>query len=691
MNAATAFPAPGDGAITVIGHVSADAGSREAAGADRTDASWDAEVIDAGVADAGLAVDAAPMPATCQTADSGISCDDGKFCTGIELCSPGAPGADARGCLAGPSLACMAGETCSERMQRCSTCSDTALDDDDGDGHESASCGGDDCRDDDPGIHPGHSEVCDGKDNDCDGAVDGSEADRACMATAPSAATSSCAAGRCALVCDDPDFDPRAGACVRHDDCAGVTACAAGSCVDAVRSYTCTCPSGYSGSGSMACTDIDECARAAANSCDSTPPACINDPGSFHCQCPDTHHGDGQGASGCVRDALRVAAGAKRTCAVLHGGAVRCWGSDQFGALGTGVASETPRGGAPGTMGDALISVNLGAGRTAVQVAVGADVVCSALDDGTAKCWGYGGYGALGGPPGSAGITDAVAPLPAGRRAKQVGAGSGYGFALLDDASIGYWGGSFSRYPVVAGERFASFDRSPRYDGYHVCALLESGAVRCWPGNASYSDPNQYGPLGWAYSASLAPTSYPLTELGGGHTATAVATGESHSCALLEDASVKCWGRNDHGQLGLGDTVARGARASDMGDALPIVPLGAPVRAIAAGANHTCALLDGGQVKCWGLNDTGQLGQGSTADVGDQSGEVLALAPVDLGPGRTAVAIDVGSHTCALLDDGGIKCWGSNSSGELGQGDTVNRGDTPGSMGAALREIDVGS
>jgi alpha-tubulin suppressor-like RCC1 family protein len=80
----------------------------------------------------------------------------------------------------------------------------------------------------------------------------------------------------------------------------------------------------------------------------------------------------------------------------------------------------------------------------------------------------------------------------------------------------------------------------------------------------------------------------------------------------------------------------------------------------------------------------------STADIGDQPGEVAALTGVDLGPGRTAVAIDAGSHTCVVLDNGGVKCWGGNASGELGQGDVLERGSAAGQLGALLPEIDLG-
>jgi hypothetical protein len=629
-----------------------------------------------------------PLVINCLTPDSDIKCDDGAFCNGVELCSPSDARADARGCVPGQALACtVAGETCSEQRRMCSACSDTALDDDDGDGHESQACGGGDCRDDDALVHPGAPDTCDGRDNDCDGAVDGAYAEQACSAMAPSGAVSTCTSGACAVRCTDPDFDLVGGVCVRHDDCAGVTACAPGSCVDGVRAHTCACPAGYAGTGTPACADVDECATPSAHTCDTSPLACINTPGSFRCECPATHFGSASGAQGCARKAVAVSAGYRHTCAVLAGGKVKCWGSDAFGKLGLGGTSEMPHGGAPGQMGDALPYVQLGAGRSATAVASGSDVTCSALDDGRVKCWGYNGYGAVGAPrPDSFGITESFAPTPAGRKCGAVAAGSGLGFALLDDGSLGRWGQSFVPYPMGAGQRVKSFDRSPRYDGYHLCAVLDAGAVRCWPADQFVQDLGQFG---WAYNPALPPESYPNIALGTGRTATAVALGDTHSCALLDDGAVKCWGANDKGQLGVGDTFARGAAAADMGDALPAVALGGVAKAISAGAQHTCALLDGGTVKCWGFNDAGQLGQGHTRSIGDEPGELAALPAIDLG-GKKAIAIDVGAHSCAVLETGAIKCWGTNGYGELGLGDLVSRGALPGSMGAALREIDLG-
>ena len=113
---------------------------------------------------------------------------------------------------------------------------------------------------------------------------------------------------------------------------------------------------------------------------------------------------------------------------------------------------------------------------------------------------------------------------------------------------------------------------------------------------------------------------------------------------------------------------------------------GKTATAISAGSGHTCALLTDGTIKCWGSNQFGQLGLGDTNDRGDEPGEMgSALPSVNLGTGMTAKAVSAGaSHTCALLSDGTVKCWGGNNVGQLGLGDKTNRGNAPGTMGDAL-------
>src|SRR5690606_35672668 len=182
--------------------------------------------------------------------------------------------------------------------------------------------------------------------------------------------------------------------------------------------------------------------------------------------------------------------------------------------------------------------------------------------------------------------------------------------------------------------------------------------------------------------------------LGSGRTATALTAGEGHTCALLDTGRVKCWGDNVNGQLGLGDTNDRGGAPGEMGGNLPAVALGTgrTATAITAGYRHTCALLDDGSVKCWGWNG-GWLGPEDGLDRGGGPNEMGDQLPaVDLGAGRTATAVSAGErHTCALLDDASVKCWGGNTYGQLAQDGVHNIGDDVGEMGDDLAPIDLGT
>jgi alpha-tubulin suppressor-like RCC1 family protein len=229
----------------------------------------------------------------------------------------------------------------------------------------------------------------------------------------------------------------------------------------------------------------------------------------------------------------------------------------------------------------------------------------------------------------------------------------------------------------------------------HTCAILANDTVKCWGSNSAgrlgYGDTLNRGDGADEMGSNL-----PVVDLGSGRTAKAIIAGAAHTCALLDNNTVKCWGLNYAGQLGLGDTENRGDGADEMGSNLPAVDLGSgrTAKAISAGKIHTCAILDDGSVKCWGYNSNGQLGLDDTDSRGDGTGEMGAALPtVYLGSGRTAKAIAAGGfHTCALLDDSSVKCWGANAVGQLGLGDTTNRGDSSGDYGmASLTAVDVGS
>jgi alpha-tubulin suppressor-like RCC1 family protein len=294
-----------------------------------------------------------------------------------------------------------------------------------------------------------------------------------------------------------------------------------------------------------------------------------------------------------VVNAVAVVAGDAQTCALLAGGTVRCWGDNRFGQLGDGSTV------------DRLTPVAVSGVVNAVAIAAGAFHTCALLADGTARCWGNNGSGELG----DGTTTDKLTPVPVSGLATAVAISAGF---------------------------------------YHTCALLANGAVRCW-GN------NDFGELGIRSFGGKQLTPVVVTGLSN---AVALAADAVHTCALLADGTARCWGSNNtNGALGDGTTVDRSSPVTVSGLTNAV--------AIAAGVSHTCALLADGSAKCWGHNNEGQIGDGSIG--------VSRLTPVPVAPPfnvlTNAVAITAGSaHTCALLADGSAKCWGNNESGQLGNG-----------------------
>ena len=397
-------------------------------------------------------------------------------------------------------------------------------------------------------------------------------------------------------------------------------------------------------------------------------------------------------------------AGFAHTCAVLAAGTVRCWGAGTSGRLGYASQAsigddEVPRSAGP---------VDLGLGRTARAIAAGTLHTCAILDDGTVRCWGSGASGRLG-----YGTTDdigddetpaAAGPvnLGAGRTAKAITAGNAHTCAILDNGSVRCWGDGSSGRLGYGNAATIGDDETPGAAGpvnlgagrtavaitagnAHTCAILDDGTVRCWGDGSS-------GQLGYGNTNAIGddetPGSAGPVDLGAGHTATAIAAGSFHTCAVLDDGSVRCWGGGGSGRLGYGnaDTVGDDEAPGSVG---PVnLGTGRTAKAIAAGDQHTCAVLDTGAVRCWGEGSAGQLGYGNGDAIGDDETPATA-GPVDIGSGRTARAIAAGSfHTCALLDTGAVRCWGDGGNGRLGYGATATIGDNE--APASAGPVDLG-
>ena len=334
---------------------------------------------------------------------------------------------------------------------------------------------------------------------------------------------------------------------------------------------------------------------------------------------------------------------------------------------------------------------------------------CSVVPAASLRCWGSGVAGALGygatatigddEPPAAAGPVD----VGAGRTVQALSAGLAHTCALLDGGSVRCWGfGANGRLghadsltigddeaPAVAGPVDLGPMRSATAvsaGGAHSCAVLDDGAVRCWGFNTD-------GRLGYGRTDPIGDTETPGSidpvRLGAGRTATAITTGGSHTCALLDDGNVRCWGHGADGQLGYGSIGNVGDDESPELIGPVNLGTGRSAVAIAAGERHTCAVLDDDTVRCWGSGADGRLGYGNLQSIGDTESPAAAGA-VNLGVGRSAVAITAGdSHTCALLDDGSVRCWGLSRSGQRGYASTASIGDdeTP----AAAGPVDLGA
>ncbi len=415
-----------------------------------------------------------------------------------------------------------------------------------------------------------------------------------------------------------------------------------------------------------------------------------------------------------------ISTGTSHTCAIRSNGTVKCWGQNDEGQLGLG--DTNTRGEKIADMGDALATVSLGTGRTAKAIATSWLFTCALLDDNTVKCWGDNTSGQLGqGDTNSRGdqpseMGDALPAinLGTGRTAKAISTGSHSVCALLDNDTVKCWGSNSSGQlgqgdnvnnrgdqAGEMGDALAAISlgtgrtaKAIAADWSISCALLDNNTVKCWGRNSSgelgLGDTNNRGDNAFEMGDLL-----PTVNLGIGRTAKAISGGDGVTCALLDNDKVKCWGDSAKGQLGQGDTTTRGDAPLEMGDLLPTINLGTgrTVKAISGGDYFICAVLDDSTTKCWGDNSFGQLGLGDTANRGDATGEMGdTLAVVSLGTGRSTLAISAGrSSACALLDNGTAKCWGKNSNAQLGVGDKNARGDNAAEMGDALPIVDLGT
>jgi alpha-tubulin suppressor-like RCC1 family protein len=291
------------------------------------------------------------------------------------------------------------------------------------------------------------------------------------------------------------------------------------------------------------------------------------------------------------------------------------------------------------------------------QAAGGVFHSCSVKTTGAAWCWGQGSDGQLG-----SGGTDATAsPVAVSSLASgvlEVGAGGYHSCARKSDGTVWCWGRNTQGQlgdgtntnrltPVqvlgITGAQVLAVG------GSHTCLLGGAGGVRCWGSN-------QFGQLGdGATSDRNAPNLVPQLTAD----AVSLGAGSFHSCATKTDGSAWCWGYNLNGRLGDGTVANRSSPVQVLG-------FSSGIARISAGGHQTCAVKTDGSVWCWGTNQFGQLGDGTT----ENRYEPVPVSGLSSG---VFAVFSGGAHNCALLTTGALRCWGNNESGRLGDGTSTNR------------------
>ena len=344
-----------------------------------------------------------------------------------------------------------------------------------------------------------------------------------------------------------------------------------------------------------------------------------------------------------------MAAGEEHTCAIKDDGTVRCWGEGSYGRLGIGNSNDKS---------SPVATNTLGSGRTAIDITAGGEHTCAVLDDGSIVCWGRNNNGQLGDNTTSQ-RTSPTQTVPLPRPAVAVEAGFDFTCALMDNGSVMCWGsGSSGRLgnggggvlvptftnPIPGGRKAVAIDISH----YHACAVLEDGYVACWgPGNN-----NRLGT--GSTSAQSSPTL--INYFNETNRAVDVALGRYTGCGLLDDGTVTCWGS---GYLGNGGSVNK----NSPGLLFAALGTGRTAVEIEMGRFHACAILDNGNVKCWGDDQYGQMANGNSHS--DQNNPSL----VSFASGIEAESIHVGHwHTCITAQTNEIYCWGDGDKGKLGDG-----------------------
>ena len=362
-----------------------------------------------------------------------------------------------------------------------------------------------------------------------------------------------------------------------------------------------------------------------------------------------------------ITDAAAVSAGASHACVLHEAGEISCWGSNSAGELGADDHIPDDQSAAP---------LRVSGITDAIAVSASDYHTCALRESGQITCWGWNESGQLGDGeiwesndsfvPVKVSATVTTEP-PASDEPVDVSAGVRHSCMVWNSGKVSCWGdnnkgqlgdGEFGRdlYSSVPLEVSGIADAVAVSAGWeHTCAVHATGEVSCWGDDTN-------GELGNGEIVEQVPL--PVKAVGISD-ATAVTAGHWHTCALRSTGEVSCWGRNYDGQLGNGEMGG-----DDAGSTVPVSVLDiADAVAVSAGGEHTCAVHATGELSCWGDNFGGELGTGQRGNEFDSAVPVKIAGIED--------AIDVSTHelnTCVLREGGSMSCWGDNTYGQLGDG-----------------------
>ena len=336
-----------------------------------------------------------------------------------------------------------------------------------------------------------------------------------------------------------------------------------------------------------------------------------------------------------------------RTCALTFEGNLYCWGYNPNGESGDGTTN---------TYKSPTTPVKIPTNRTVETVGMGRSHTCAILDDSSLMCWGSDSWGILGNGDGetSSQYEPVQATVPDGRTVKSVGGGQTNTCILLTDGGVMCWGKDHVGQNGDGGTSSTTHSASSNValpDGraavhlavgdYHSCVILDNGQVSCWGYNTD-------GMLGDnTTSNSITPV---ISHLPNGSVAVDLAVGIYHSCAVIENGSVYCWGHNHKGRLGVGFTGGELHIPQHVVGATDVV-------AIDADEWHTCALNRNGTILCWGYNKQGQLGLGHSGDRNTPNELDWSSAPFAASSGAAPTSIWIEDSLRGQMQKGDSNVW----------------------------------